>query len=122
MRTTKLAPKDYPANHYPWPRGFKIDARGRFCGRYVSEWQKIAHRDVVEALVRASMQHDTRNAPGAMASERLMRMARDIDTKLVDAILKESARVVRNISRVMSAFMLTPAERRRLAKRKKTAA
>lgn len=71
---------------------FKVDKKGRFNGKSMKHWERMAHELVVEELLRAALRHDANPAMsivGYMASNKLMIMARNLDDELVGKLIDE---------------------------------
>ena len=55
----------------------------------MSHWEAMAHENVVDALLRASLRCDVRSLPGKIAGERLLALANAEDLEMVQKLLAE---------------------------------
>jgi len=79
-----------------------IAGRKRFNNKPYSHWEQKAQYAVVDWLVRAALNTDTRCLPGKLAHDRLMELAKAENPELVKEVLGDVDRFQRNIARVVS--------------------
>lgn len=78
--------------------------RGRFNGKPKAHWEREAKKLVIETLVRGSM-CDTRSAIGALASERLLELAKAEDPELFEEVVQEREACQAGFARVMGEML-----------------
>lgn len=83
-------------------------------GKPMSHWRAEAAKLVMDALVRAAFNLDVRAKAAELARERLVHLAQALDPVLYEETLGVRERCQAGMVRAVSAFMLTPSERKKM--------
>ncbi len=93
----------------------------KFNGQPMSHWYREADKLVMDCLVRSAFDLDDRSIIGRLARERLFHLANGINPVLCQEVIDERDRCRLGMAVIVNSFMLTPAERRAMDKKRKRA-
>lgn len=82
-----------------------IRNRRKFNGKPLAHWQEMADEIVIDALVRAAMQHlasEHASLPGYIAGQRLMEIAKAENPTMLEKVLAIRAACIQGFQRIMA--------------------
>lgn len=89
--------------------GFPLDSKGRFNGKPIEHWERMAAELVIDVLVRGAMNVDTKFSPvGRIAYRKLMQIAKEVSPELLQAALEERTRCQAGLALAMEAMLGHP--------------
>jgi hypothetical protein len=89
--------------------GFPLDSKGRFNGKPLEHWKRMAVELVIDVLARGAMNQDTKFSPvGRIAHRRLLEIAAQESPELLQKSLEERARCQAGLAVTMEAMLGHP--------------
>lgn len=100
-----MATKRKPSTKSRQWQGVPLDSKGRYNGKPVEHWERMATELVIDSLIRGSMLNTEHNPVARQASQRMLELAKAESPELFLKVLDERARCQAGLQAVVAAIL-----------------